>query len=147
MSQDTKPNTTSRRALLAGAPAAAIALAAGSALAVGEPADGLDWPAIILRAEGVVDRLKKYYGSEWSTADEEAAAGMLKHCRDHGPEDDVTGLYAALAFFERYNQSLDWVFRGDLLTMITDAAADSPRGEPEWCAWLAEATGDQDAQS
>lgn len=69
MSPATELNTPipTRRALLAGAPAAAAgALLAGTAInavAIGMPkADGLDWPAIVLRAEGMIDRLRKYYG-------------------------------------------------------------------------------------
>lgn len=137
MSKATNSTTTipTRRALLAGAPALAAAIAGGTALAAVTPdPDGLDWPAIILRAEGVVDRLKRFYGTEWSAEDEEAAVAMLKHYRDHAPEDDEDGLDATLAFFEHYNQSHDWVLRGDPVTMIANAAADSERGEPEWRA-------------
>jgi hypothetical protein len=140
-------NRTSRRALLTSAPLAAAAALVGGTVANGmaismAEADGLDWPGSILRAEGVVDRLKKYYGGEWSTADEEAAAGMLKHCRDHGPEDDEAGLDATLAFFEHYNQSLDWVFRGDPVSLIADAAACSPRGAAEWATAMTTADAD-----
>jgi hypothetical protein len=136
----TAHNPLSRRsalARLAGA-SAAVAVAGGTALAAVTPdSDGLDWPATILRAERVVERLKKYYGTEWSSADEEAAAAMLKHIRDHGPEDDEDGLEATLDFMDHYNQSFDWVFRGEPVTMITDAASCSPRGEPTWVAAMA----------
>jgi pyridoxal-phosphate dependent enzyme len=108
----------------------------GPALAVGAGDLDLhiDWPATILRAEGVVDRLKKYYGSEWTAADQEAADSMLKHLRAHGPEDDEDGLDATHHFMDHYNQSWDWVFRGDPVSMVVDAAACSPRGEAEWHA-------------
>jgi hypothetical protein len=72
---------------------------------------------------------------------------MLKHIRDHGPEDDEDGLEATLDFMDHYNQSFDWVFRGDPVSLIIGAADHSPRGEPEWCALLAKATGDREAQS
>jgi hypothetical protein len=139
----------SRRALLAGAPvAAAVVLAGGNAanaVAISIPKEeGLDWPASLLRAEGVVDRLKKYYGSEWSSDDEEAAAMMLKHIRDHGPEDDEDGLEATLDFMEHYGQSFDWVFRGDPVSMVVGMAATSPRGEAERHAkWDAERSVDE----
>jgi len=123
---------TSRRALLAGVPAAAAAVAAGTVDIAVAKAEGIDWPATILRAEGVVERLKKYYGSEWTAADQEAADSMLKHVRDHAPEEDEAGLDATFEFMENYNQSWDWVFRGDPVSMVTDCASCSPRGEPEW---------------
>jgi hypothetical protein len=108
-------------------------VAAGTVGIAEAKAAGLDWPAIILRAEAVVDRLRKFYGSsEWSTENEEAAASMLKYIRTHGPEDDEAGWDATLTFFEDYNVSFDWVFRGDPVTMVTGMAADSPRGTPEW---------------
>jgi hypothetical protein len=126
---------SSRRALLAGAPAvAAAALASGTvanAVAIGiANADGLDWPGIIVRAEGVIDRLRKEYGPEWTTADQEAADGMLKFCRDRRSPDDEIEWKATLKFFHLYNQSLDWVICGDPVTMIAAMAARSPRGAP-----------------
>jgi hypothetical protein len=136
----------SRRALLAGAPAVAAAALAGgtvaNAVAIGMvKADGLDWPATILRAEAVVDGLRKYYGGEWSTADQDGAAGMLKYCRDRGAglPDDETDWEATLKFFGHYGQSLDWVFCDDPVTMVADRAANSPRGEPQWHAEWTEA--------
>jgi hypothetical protein len=133
----------SRRYVLAGLAGATAASTAAHAMAIGlSDADGLDWPAIILRAEGVVDKLKKYYGTEWSTADEEAAAGMLKYCRAHAPEDDEDGWDAALSFFEHYNQSLDWVYRGDPVSMIAGAAASSPRGAAKWATAMTRAGAD-----
>jgi hypothetical protein len=141
MSQAVELNTLipSRRALLASAPAVAAVALAGStvanAVAIGmAKADGLDWPAIILRAEEVVERLKKYYGSEWTAADQEAAAGMLKYCGEHAPEDDEAGWDATLSFFEHYNCSFDWVYRGDPVTMIAAMADCSPRGRPAWAS-------------
>ena len=50
----------------------------------------LDWPAIILRAEGLIDDLRNYY-PKWTTADEERATEVLKYCRDRLaglPEDE-----------------------------------------------------------
>jgi hypothetical protein len=133
----------SRRYVLAGLAGATAAGTAAHAMAIGmAETDGLDWPAIILRAEGVVDRLKKYYGTEWSTADEEAATGMLKHVRDHAPEEDEAGLDATLEFMENYNQSFDWVYRGDPVTMIADAAASSPRGAAKWATAMTRAVAD-----
>jgi hypothetical protein len=129
---------SSRRALLTAAPAvAARALLAGIAVNVAASnmarADGLDWPAIIVRAEQMIEKLRDYYGpNEWSTADEEAANRMLKYCCDHGPEDDEAGWDATFDFFEHYNCSFDWVYRGDPVTMVVEMAAASPRGAAEW---------------
>jgi hypothetical protein len=136
-------NTTSRRALLAGAPAAAAAVLAGgtitSALAMAPlKAAGLDWPAIVLRAEAIADRLQKYYGQDWTDADQEAAAAMLRYCRDReaGLPDDETAWKATLEFFWDYGQSLDYVVYGDPASMIAKSAARSPRGRPAWQAEL-----------
>jgi hypothetical protein len=128
----------SRRALLAGAPAIAAALAGGTvanAVAIGMvKAEGLDWPAIVLRAEEVTDSLQKYYGPDWTAADEEAAAGMLNYCRgrEAGLSDDETAWKATLSFFWDYGQSLDYVMYGDPASMIAKSAARSPRGRPAW---------------
>jgi hypothetical protein len=130
---------TSRRALLAGTPAVAAAAPAGgtitTALAMSGPkADGLDWPSIILRAEETIDKLRKYYGSSWDAADQESANWLLKYCRDQAadlPEDEATW-QLTVDFFEQYNQSLDWVFSGDPVTMIAAGASRSPRGVPAW---------------
>jgi hypothetical protein len=128
----------SRRALLAGAPAAAAALAVGAGANVAAismaKAVGLDWPAIVPRAEAVVDKLQNYYGAEWSIADQDAAAAMLKYCRDRGAglPDDETAWKGTLEFFWDYGQSLDWVVYGDPVSMIATMAARSPRGRPAW---------------
>jgi hypothetical protein len=88
----------SRRGLLLGTPAVAAAALVGgtvaNALAMSDAAGGLDWPAIILRAGDVTDKLQKYYGRDWTAADQEAAAGVLKYCRDRGaglPDDEQRG--------------------------------------------------------
>jgi hypothetical protein len=132
-------NTTSRRALLAGAPVAAAAALAGgtitTALAMAPPKkEGLDWPAIVRRAEEVTDRLQKYYGPDWTSGDQEAAAGVLAYCRDRGAglPDDETAWKATLSFFWDYGQSLDYVMYGDPASMIAKSAARSPRGRPAW---------------
>jgi hypothetical protein len=132
-------NTTSRRALLAGAPAAAAAALAGgtitTALAMASPkAEGLDWLAIVRRAEEVTDRLQKYYGPDWTSGDQEAAAGVLAYCRGRGAglPDDETAWKATLSFFWDYGQSLDYVIYGDPASMIAKSAARSPRGRPAW---------------
>lgn len=134
---------SSRRALLAGAPVvAAAALVSGAvvdALAISAaPASGLNWPAIVMRAEDTVDRLGKYYGLSWTAADQEAAAGMLTYCRDRcaGFPDDETAWKAALKFFGDYGQSLDWVFYGDPGSLIAAGASRSLRGDPAWVAEL-----------
>jgi hypothetical protein len=147
MSQDNQTlsneaTKASRRAILTAAPAAAAALAGGTitaALAMAPPkADGLDWPAIVLRAAEVTDRLQKYYGPDWTSGDQEAAAGMLKYCRDRGAglPDDETAWKATLSFFWDYGQSLDYVVYGDPASMIARSAARSPRGRPAWEAEL-----------
>jgi hypothetical protein len=141
MSPATELNTPipTRRALLAGAPAVAAAALAGgtitTALAMAPPkAGGLDWPAIILRAAEVADRLQKYYGPDWTSGDQEAAAGVLMYCRDRGAglPDDETAWKATLSFFWDYGQSLDYVIYGDPASMIAKSAARSPRGRPAW---------------
>ena len=114
--------TTSRRALLAGAPAvAAAALAAATvtnAIAIAQAkAASLDWPAIVMRADGMIAGLRNYYGpNKWTAADEEAAGRVLKYFRDGAPdnEDEWT---ATIEFIGRHGQSLDWVFYGDPGTM------------------------------
>jgi hypothetical protein len=147
MSQDNQilsfaAHKASRRAILTAAPAAAV-LAGGmstsvAALGIARAGSGLDWPAIVLRAEGVTDRLQKYYGPDWTAADQEAAAGMLKYCRDRGaalPDDEIAWR-ATLEFFWNYGQSLDYVMYGDPASMIAKSAARSPRGRPAWEAEL-----------
>jgi hypothetical protein len=128
-----------RRGLLAGAPIAAAAALAGdtitTALAMAPPkAAGLDWPAIVRRAAQVTDRLQKYYGPDWTSGDQEAAAGVLMYCRDReaGLPDDETAWKATLKFFWDYGQSLDYVIYGDPVSMIAKSAARSPRGRPAW---------------
>jgi hypothetical protein len=116
-----------------GIPASVIAgkgVAKADAIGIGV-ADGLDWPAIILRAEGVVEILKRYYGPAWTAADQEAADGMLKHVRDHAPEEDEAGLDATYEFMKNYNQSYDWIFHGDPISMVAGRLENSPRGAPE----------------
>jgi hypothetical protein len=135
MSPATELNTPipTRRALLAGAPAiAAAALAGGTvatALAMAPPkAGGLDWPAIVLRADGLIDDLRNYY-AEWTIADEERAAQVLKYCRAQEaglPEDDAAWA-ATVDFVEHHNQSLDWMIYGDPVSMIAKLAARSSR--------------------
>jgi hypothetical protein len=140
-------NKTSRRTLLTSMPAiAAAGLAVGS---IGNIAsieattasaafrddeldrqvDPINWPATLERAEGVIERLRTYYGAKWTAADEGAAVRILQYVRDCAaglPEnDDEWGV--TLDFFELHGQSLDWVFNGDPVSMIATMAARSTR--------------------
>ena len=138
MSQDNQTSApqASRRALLFGIAAVGAVASPAAAAALLEPAEtsGLDWPAIILRAEGVTDRLQKYYGPDWTSGDQDAAAGVLTYCRDRGAglPPDETAWKATLEFFWDYGQSLDYVMYGDPASMIAKSAARSPRGRPAW---------------
>jgi hypothetical protein len=146
MSQANTSNTPSRRALLAGVPTvagAALAGAAGVNVAaiagsIGTAnSEGDDWPAIIQRVAQMTNSLRTYYGSDWTTADEEAAAGVLKYCQDRkaGLPDDEAEWGAVVQFLLDFGVSFDWVFWGDPGSMIA-AMSDrySRRGPPSWVA-------------
>jgi hypothetical protein len=135
MSQDNQTSIpqapkASRRALLFGIAAVGAVASPAVAAEMLEPqeADGLDWPAIVLRADGLIEDLRNYY-AEWTTADEERAAQVLKFCRDREaglPEDDAAWA-ATVDFIEHHNQSLDWMIYGDAVSMIAKLAARSSR--------------------
>jgi hypothetical protein len=135
MSQDTDRPTTipSRRAFLtrAAPAAAAFALAGGATvnvLAIVEAkADGPDWPAIVARAEGVIDRLRNYYGAAKWKVQNGAAAGFLKYWRDRaaGLPDDETEWGAVIDFIDLHGQSFDWIISGDPVSMISVMASHS----------------------
>jgi hypothetical protein len=89
----------------------------------------LNWNAVSKRAKQVIEGLRGYYGQHhWTADDEKAAARMLAYCRSQaaGKRCNTTTEAAMMRFLWDHNQSLDWVFRGDLTTMITDLAASSP---------------------
>jgi hypothetical protein len=135
MSQDNQthipdPPQASRRALLFGIAAVGAVASPAAASSFLEPreAEGLNWPAIVLRAEGLIRDLRNYY-AKWTTADEERAAQVLKYCRDREagfPEDDAAW-EATVDFIEHHNQSLDWMIYGDPVSMIAKLAARSSR--------------------
>jgi hypothetical protein len=98
--------------------------------------------APLLRAEEMVSAIREGVDLE---LDEQAAEVMLEyfrsrdmwadesHMSDHELEDDLKRFYSqVLSFADRYNQSLDWVVRGDPSTMICSLAAQSA-GAHEAC--------------
>jgi hypothetical protein len=131
MSQAEKTNITSRltrRATLAGlSVAAAAGVAALPAVALGVERDPIDWPGILARAEHMITTLRRSYGGEnWTVDDDEAAARTLRyfHAGAAGADDDEEWR-ATINFFGVHGQSLDWVLHGDPVTMICGMAEHS----------------------
>ncbi len=121
---------TRRNALTGLSVAAAAGVAALPAVALPVERDRLDWPGILARAEHMIAKLPRSYGSEnWATADDEAAARTLQYFRARaaGLDDDEDEWGATIEFFGVHGQSFEWVFRGDPVTMIHGMAAHSRR--------------------
>jgi hypothetical protein len=83
------------------------------------------------RAQQIVEALRNYFLSTASSLDDDAAERMLSYFRrrnvldDHGSEDEDGEAFHSdvVSFFERYNQSLDWVIFGDPRGLICANAA------------------------
>jgi hypothetical protein len=95
----------------------------------------IDYPAICGRLEQIIETLRTRYIREGWRFDEKDASQALAHMRmlAKGPDEDVTDLMGENAvlfsqevvfdFLFRHGQSLDWVFRGDIGSMISRCAA------------------------
>jgi hypothetical protein len=112
-----------------------VDLAMAEVPAIASPPGKLDRKAILARAEHTIDLLRTSYVCEgWHEGvDEEGAARALEYFRlaaepgyDEGesapPEFDV-----ALDFLQSHGIDLNWMFGGDIDSMITHGAARSAR--------------------
>jgi hypothetical protein len=128
------PARTSRRGFLMNSIVSAAAVASATAIpnqsiatiqitAVNPPLE---------RAQQIVETLRNYFLSTTSSSlDEEAAERMLSYFRrrnvldDHDSEDEDGEVFHSdvVEFFERYNQSLDWVVFGDPRGLICSNVA------------------------
>ena len=118
------PSPTTRRSVLGGLGAAALAVSSPAVASVSADADGA-----LRRAEQIVRLLREHHVCEGFKLDEQRAARTLKYMRrlarvhDDDVRDDDPEEQAALAFFIDHGQSLDWVFCGDAGGMICRRAA------------------------
>jgi hypothetical protein len=78
--------------------------------------------AMLARAEQVIDVMNKCYIEEnWSPPDREDTERFLQYFRNVAGKpdwDDADDLMFVAPFCQHYNQSLDWIFRGDARVMI-----------------------------
>ena len=135
MSQAKNVNTTNRRAVLAGI--AALPIAALPAIAAAatlstlpsdvEP-DGIDWAAVLGRAEHVVESLRTRHVCVGWQLDEVAAGRALEYIRSRAAGSmDESGEPQIIEFFGEHGQSLDWVIDGDPTGLVCRGAARSNR--------------------
>jgi hypothetical protein len=113
------PARTSRRGFLMNTIVSAAAVASATAI----PKQSIAATQITTanpplgRAQQIVETLRNYFLPSTSSLDEQAAERMLAYFRlrnvldDHDSEDEDGEVFHSdvVAFFERYNQSLDWV--------------------------------------
>ena len=84
-----------------------------------------DWEGACERIEEIIVTLTTCYVRKGFELDRIKASGALTYCRcvaNGAPEDDA-GFQRFLDFAREYNQSIDWIIRGDMRCMITDLAA------------------------
>jgi hypothetical protein len=125
---------TTRRAILAGAASASVAVVQPGAVRIAnaKPIAGLaalDKAATIRRAQKIVDVLGGRYVREgWNEAfDKERAAKFLEAVRseDYTADNDPAGAVVS-AWMRDHNQSFDWLYSGNPGVMLCGAAAQSP---------------------
>jgi hypothetical protein len=85
----------------------------------------LDWVGSYRRLKEVVEILKDYAGRHGLSFNEEDAERSLAYIRAQsaGAPDDPDDWEAMIRFVDRYDQSLDWIFRGAVRLLIYQSAA------------------------
>ena len=86
--------------------------------------------ASLARSEQSIRTLRDCYICEGWELDEEAAERALKYFRrvaQPGPRDENRDFQFVIAFLDDHGLSSDWIFRGDVSSLIAQGAAHSPR--------------------
>lgn len=126
------PSQMSRRKLIVNSIVSVASLASASAVSItpaSSTAYGMDRSAIVARAEEMIKTLSGSHVRQGFSLDQEAAASMLRYCQFGDFNGDDPGFEAVLKFCSDYNQSLDWLFCGDVGSYIAKAAAEAEPAE------------------